>query len=156
MMAAASTSVTPVNFHLTTRRNNPGDNHLHTRRHENLKSHLEVGAVSPRYDTRTGSGAHKASNPVIIKGYFLGGKAGEKLWWPITSIYRWGLECVEIYLHAFYTHQWCGNLVLSEPVGGWRRSIICIHPFILPAWRTDTRIILIYCFISDLGFVILI
>jgi hypothetical protein len=39
MMEAASTSETSVNFYQTTRRNNPQDSHLHTRRHENLKSH---------------------------------------------------------------------------------------------------------------------
>jgi hypothetical protein len=38
MMEAASTSETSVNFHQTTRRNNPEDSHLHTRRRENLKS----------------------------------------------------------------------------------------------------------------------
>jgi hypothetical protein len=40
MMKAASTSETSVNFYQTTRRNNPEDSHLHTRRRENLKSHL--------------------------------------------------------------------------------------------------------------------
>jgi hypothetical protein len=39
MMEAESTSETSVNFYKTTRRNNPEDNHLHTRRRENLKSH---------------------------------------------------------------------------------------------------------------------
>jgi hypothetical protein len=32
----------PVNFYQTTCHNNPADNHLHTRHHENLKSHLSV------------------------------------------------------------------------------------------------------------------
>jgi hypothetical protein len=36
---AASTSETSVNVYQTTRRNNPADSHLHTRRRENLKSH---------------------------------------------------------------------------------------------------------------------
>jgi hypothetical protein len=40
MMEAASTSETFVNFHQTTQRNNPEDSHLHTRHHENLKSHM--------------------------------------------------------------------------------------------------------------------
>jgi hypothetical protein len=40
MMEAASTSETSVNFYQTTRRNNPGDDHLHSRRRENLKSHI--------------------------------------------------------------------------------------------------------------------
>jgi hypothetical protein len=39
MMERAKTSETSVNFYHTTRRNNPKDNHLHTRRLENLKSH---------------------------------------------------------------------------------------------------------------------
>jgi hypothetical protein len=39
MMEAASTSETSVNFYRTTRRNNPGDSHLHTRSRENLRSH---------------------------------------------------------------------------------------------------------------------
>jgi hypothetical protein len=40
MMEAASTSETSVHFCQTKRRNSPEDNHLHTRRRENLKSHL--------------------------------------------------------------------------------------------------------------------
>jgi hypothetical protein len=39
MMEATSTSETSVNFYQTTRRYNPEDSHLHTRRRENLKSH---------------------------------------------------------------------------------------------------------------------
>jgi hypothetical protein len=39
MMEAVSTSETLVNFYQTTRRNNPEDSHLHTRRRENLKSY---------------------------------------------------------------------------------------------------------------------
>jgi hypothetical protein len=38
MMEAASTSETSENFYQTTRRNNPQDSHLYTRRLENLKS----------------------------------------------------------------------------------------------------------------------
>jgi hypothetical protein len=38
MMETASTSETLVNFYQTTRRNDPEDSHLHTRRCENLKS----------------------------------------------------------------------------------------------------------------------
>jgi hypothetical protein len=41
MMEAASTSETLINFYQTTRRNNPEDSHLHTRRPENLKSYNE-------------------------------------------------------------------------------------------------------------------
>jgi hypothetical protein len=41
MMEAASTSEMSVNFYQTTRRNNPEDSHLHTRRLEDLKSHRE-------------------------------------------------------------------------------------------------------------------
>jgi hypothetical protein len=33
---------TSANLHQTTRRNNPEDSHLHTRRRENLKSHQEI------------------------------------------------------------------------------------------------------------------
>jgi hypothetical protein len=40
MMEAASTSGTLVNFYQTKQQNNPEDSHLHTRHHENLKSHL--------------------------------------------------------------------------------------------------------------------
>jgi hypothetical protein len=40
MMEATSTSETSVNFYQTIRRNIPEDSHLHTRRRENLKSHL--------------------------------------------------------------------------------------------------------------------
>jgi hypothetical protein len=40
MMKAASTYETSVNFYQTTWRNNSEDSHLHTRRCENLKSHL--------------------------------------------------------------------------------------------------------------------
>jgi hypothetical protein len=39
MMKAASTSETSVNFYQITRRNNPEDSHLHTRRRDNFKSH---------------------------------------------------------------------------------------------------------------------
>jgi hypothetical protein len=41
MMVAKSTSETSVKFYQITRRNNPEDSHLHTRRRENLKSHLK-------------------------------------------------------------------------------------------------------------------
>jgi hypothetical protein len=40
MMEVASTSEMSVNFYQTTWHNNPEDSHLHTRCHENLKSHL--------------------------------------------------------------------------------------------------------------------
>jgi hypothetical protein len=39
MMQAASTSETSVSFYQITRRNNPEDSQLHTRRREDLKSH---------------------------------------------------------------------------------------------------------------------
>jgi hypothetical protein len=42
LMEAAGTSETSINFYQTTRRNNLEDSHLHTRRHENLKSHQEI------------------------------------------------------------------------------------------------------------------
>jgi hypothetical protein len=40
IMEAAGTYETSVNFYQTTRRSNPEDSHLHTRRRENLKSHF--------------------------------------------------------------------------------------------------------------------
>jgi hypothetical protein len=40
MMEAESTSETSVIIYQTTRRYNPEDSHLHTRRSENLKSYL--------------------------------------------------------------------------------------------------------------------
>jgi hypothetical protein len=40
MMKAEINSETSVNFYQTTRCNNPEDSHLHTRRRENLKSHI--------------------------------------------------------------------------------------------------------------------
>jgi hypothetical protein len=39
-MEAANTSETSIHFYQTTRLNIPEDSHLHTRRRENLKSHL--------------------------------------------------------------------------------------------------------------------
>jgi hypothetical protein len=45
-MDAASTSETSVNFYQTTRRNNPEDSHLHTRRRENLKSYQYTSVSS--------------------------------------------------------------------------------------------------------------
>jgi hypothetical protein len=39
MVVAASTSETQLNFYQITRRSNPEDSHLYTRRRENLKSH---------------------------------------------------------------------------------------------------------------------
>jgi hypothetical protein len=41
MMEAVITSETSINFCQTIRRNNPEDNHLHTRRRENLRSQLK-------------------------------------------------------------------------------------------------------------------
>jgi predicted transcriptional regulator of viral defense system len=40
MMKAASTSKTSANFYQNIRRNNPENSHLHTRRRENLRSHI--------------------------------------------------------------------------------------------------------------------
>jgi hypothetical protein len=39
IMETPSTSETSVNFYQTTRRNNPENSHIHTRRRENFKSH---------------------------------------------------------------------------------------------------------------------
>jgi hypothetical protein len=79
MMEVASTSETSVNFYQTTRRNNTEDTYFHTRRRENLRSHLVqcltmdwmTGVRSPK----TGSGAHSASCPMGTGGPFPGGKA---------------------------------------------------------------------------------
>jgi hypothetical protein len=49
MMEPASTSETSVNFHQTTRLNNPEEIHLHTRRRENLKSHTATIALKKVY-----------------------------------------------------------------------------------------------------------
>jgi hypothetical protein len=40
MMEAASSSETSINFYQTTRRNNPEDSHLYTRRRGKLKSQV--------------------------------------------------------------------------------------------------------------------
>jgi hypothetical protein len=45
MMEAVSTSETSVNFYQATRRNIEEDIHLHTRRRENLKSHLKYVSI---------------------------------------------------------------------------------------------------------------
>jgi hypothetical protein len=45
MMEAASTFETSVNFCGTMRRNNPEDSHIHTRRRENLRSHLVLSLL---------------------------------------------------------------------------------------------------------------
>jgi hypothetical protein len=42
VMKAVHTSETSVNFNVTTRRYIPEDSKLHTRRHENLKSHMTL------------------------------------------------------------------------------------------------------------------
>jgi hypothetical protein len=45
MMETACTSETSVNVYQTTRRYNPEDRHLHTRRRENLKSYFNLYTV---------------------------------------------------------------------------------------------------------------
>jgi hypothetical protein len=42
MLETASTSETSVSFYQTTRRNNPGDSHFHTRRRENLIFYISI------------------------------------------------------------------------------------------------------------------
>jgi hypothetical protein len=50
MMEEANTSETSVNFYQTTRRNNPEDSHLQTRRRENLKSHnMNLSLFAPEW-----------------------------------------------------------------------------------------------------------
>jgi hypothetical protein len=46
MMKATSTSETSVNFYQNIRRYNEKDSHLHTRRHENLKSWFEINSFN--------------------------------------------------------------------------------------------------------------
>jgi hypothetical protein len=55
MMEAARTSETLVNFHQITKRNNPEDSHLHTRRRENLKSHRNDKHCTQTFDTEFGA-----------------------------------------------------------------------------------------------------
>jgi hypothetical protein len=55
MVEAASTSETLVNFYQTTRRNNPEDSHVHTRRRENLKSH-EISLLRTTTSSLLGTG----------------------------------------------------------------------------------------------------
>jgi hypothetical protein len=45
-MEVAITSETSANFYQTTWRSNPDDNSFHTRRRENLKSHLSTSVVT--------------------------------------------------------------------------------------------------------------
>jgi hypothetical protein len=45
VIEAASTSETSVNLYQTTRRYNPEDSHLHTRRRENLKSYQFISQI---------------------------------------------------------------------------------------------------------------
>jgi hypothetical protein len=47
IMQAASISETSVNFYQTTQRNNLEESNLYTRRHDNLKSHLEPWSSWP-------------------------------------------------------------------------------------------------------------
>jgi hypothetical protein len=49
MMEAASTSETLINFYQTTRRYNPEDSHLRTRRRENLKSYEDWPSIGPYF-----------------------------------------------------------------------------------------------------------
>jgi hypothetical protein len=51
-METANTSETSLNFYKTTRRNNPEDNHFHTRRRENLKSYEEGFFLISKIRTR--------------------------------------------------------------------------------------------------------
>jgi hypothetical protein len=48
-VASVNTSETSVNFYQTTLHNIPEDSHLHTRRRENLKSHVEHALASDAF-----------------------------------------------------------------------------------------------------------
>jgi hypothetical protein len=67
MMEAVCTSETSVNFHHSTRCNNPEDSHLHTRRRENVKSHLVnlYGEATLRYVRRFEALQTKKAKPLI-------------------------------------------------------------------------------------------
>jgi hypothetical protein len=54
MMEAAKTSEKSANFYQTTRRNNPEDSRLYTRRRENLKSHFVIKKVPAESKFRVG------------------------------------------------------------------------------------------------------
>jgi len=58
---------------------------------------------------QNGSGAHKASYPMGMGRLFPGDKAAGASKWPLTSIYCWGQECVELYLHysQYIFMAWC-------------------------------------------------
>jgi len=45
----------------------------------------------------------------VAGGLSLGGKAAGAWSWPLTAIYCWGQECVELYLHSPNTPSWCGT-----------------------------------------------
>jgi hypothetical protein len=62
MLEAVRTSGTSVSFYQTTRPNIPDDSHLHTRRRENLKSHI-VGSC---FKTPTRKGNRVQSCPVLV------------------------------------------------------------------------------------------
>jgi hypothetical protein len=53
MLEAANTSETSVNFYQTIRRNISEDSHLHTRRREKLKSHLQDCLIIPTLKLRS-------------------------------------------------------------------------------------------------------
>jgi hypothetical protein len=56
---AVSTSETSVNFNVTTRRYIAEDSKLHTRRRENLKSHIGSFRDSPKHKTEVYQPSHR-------------------------------------------------------------------------------------------------
>jgi hypothetical protein len=65
MMEAASTSETSVNFYQTTRRNNPENSYFHSRRRENLKSHMNCLTFMRCILTRDGQKDGRHANVTV-------------------------------------------------------------------------------------------
>jgi hypothetical protein len=65
-MEAASTSETLVNFYQTTRRNNPEDSHLNTRRRENLKPDDYHYSLNSKISKATAHIVHYQINKITV------------------------------------------------------------------------------------------
>jgi hypothetical protein len=69
-MVALSTSETQVNLYQTARRDNPEDSHVHTRRRENLKSHIPGICLFCALNFTDGDGtfitAHKVCSYLLL------------------------------------------------------------------------------------------
>jgi hypothetical protein len=67
-----------------------------------------AGYFSLHHRVQTRSEAHPASYAMGIKCLFPGGKVAEAWSRPLTCIYCWGQECVELYFHFSNTPSWRG------------------------------------------------